>query len=345
MGANDRRQWSCQVVLVAAVAVAVSSCGGPTTPPPLPTPTPAPTIERCTAGQPMTTFTVSPSTVTDGDTLTFSWTAPCGYVSIAQAGQSPFTTLQQSSGSYQLRPNTPGYPTAPGATVYEAKNGDTATPLRATVTVNTKNHPPTVTVAASPTGCHPQHWKPTSCSVMCTASASDQDGDSLSYGWSGCATGSASTATCTISEPGSFPCTVTVTDSKGGSVTGSATVQGTNEAPTQSNSCWHGGVDAGCVSATSFLANQACAGDALTYRFVAADPDDPEPWNSLSSTCTATSQTPGACTVCQCWLYNAGTMRFFVEFGTRAAGTCTLAVTVTDDWGAATTVTPSVTVK
>jgi len=335
MGASDRKKYLCRSVLVAAVST-VACSGNTPTGPATPTPTPAPTVQQCTAGQPMTTFTVSPSTITDGDTLTFNWTAPCGFVSIAQAGQSPFTTLQQSSDSYRLRPNTPGYPTAPGATVYEAKNGDTATPLRATVTTKAKVGP---AISLSGAGsCYPVHAGNAGCNVQVTASASNYD----SIAWSGCCSGSGTTATCHVPNPGSFTCSASATG-PGGSAQTSMQVSGTNAAPTQSNGCWHGGVDAGCVSATSFLANQACAGDALTYRFVAADPDDPVPSSSL--TCSATSQTPGVCTVCQCWLYNAGTMRFFVEFGTRAAGTCTLAVTVTDDWGAATTVSPSVTVK
>jgi hypothetical protein len=104
--------------------------------------TPTPATAFCTAGvQPMTSFTASPSRIAEGDAFTLYWTAPCGSVSVAQRGQTPFLVLQPSSGSYQLKSGLAGYPTASGDTVYEAKNGGTATPLNMTVTLQPKATP------------------------------------------------------------------------------------------------------------------------------------------------------------------------------------------------------------
>ena len=188
------------------------ACGSPTGPS-TPTPTPAPPATACTASapQPMTSFTADPATITDGDTFTLRWAAPSGFVSLAQKGKGPFQTLLPSTGSYVLRPGLDGYPTVTGDTVYEARNADTATPREATVTVQPKvtpNRPPTVSVAVSASTCHPVS-KTSPCSVTCTATASDPDGDTLNYAWSGCASGTAAAATCTVSKLTAFTCSWT----------------------------------------------------------------------------------------------------------------------------------------
>jgi hypothetical protein len=336
MSANDRRVLAGQFLFLAVVtAVACSSNPTdpqkttPTQPPITPTTTPTP----CTAAQPMTSFTASPTTVTQGNSFTLSWSAPCGWVSLALAGQTPFATLQPSNGTYTLQQGQGGYPTNTGSTVYEAKNGDTATPRSATVTVTSANHDPAVTVAASAPGCHPRHATPQSCTVTCTASASDQDSDSLSYSWSGCATGSGTTATCTITQPGANACTVTVTDGKGGNGTGSATVTGTNDAPTEYDGCWSNG--AGCTL-PSLSRNWTFAGDAPSYRFFAGD-DDPAPWSS--TTCSAISVDDTICFVAYACTGMGGANRKILGVSTRnKVGDCKLDVTVTDDWSTSTTV-------
>ena len=100
----------------------------------------------------MTSFTADPATITNGAAFTLRWAAPCGFVSLAQKGQGPFITLQPSTGSYALQTGQNGYPTATGNTVYEARNGDTATPLEATLTVNAAATPtPTATATPAPT--------------------------------------------------------------------------------------------------------------------------------------------------------------------------------------------------
>jgi len=83
----------------------------------------------------MTSFTTDPLTITNGDTFTLRWAAPCGFVTLAQKGKGPFMTLLPSTGSYALRFGLDGYPTATGNTVYEGRIADTATPRGTTVTV------------------------------------------------------------------------------------------------------------------------------------------------------------------------------------------------------------------
>jgi hypothetical protein len=278
-------------------------------------------------------FAVTPTTITQGDELTLTWQGENGTVSLAIKGTPAFIRGLSASGSYVIKSGTGGYPVATGPTTYQAAIGDVAERLETTVTVNppapvNTNHDPVVSVTAVPTGCHPRHQTPQSCSATCTARASDEDGDALSYNWSGCATGGSSTATCTVTQPGNTACTVRVTDTKGGTATASATVEGTNVPPGMTNGCWWGGTPAGCALTSLPAWTNA------EYRFVGSDPDDPEPWNTL--TCSATSQTPSSCTVTRCYLYNMSTLRFFVELGTRGAGTCTLRVTLNDDWGATT---------
>ncbi len=318
-------------LLIGAILTA-GACSSPTTPtpggsnPPSGGTSPGQTVVE------LKSFTATPATITEGDELTLTWQGQNGAVSLAQKGAAPFVAGLPASASHLLKPGAPGYPASPGTVVYEAAIGDVAKRLETTVTVNRRaplNHDPTVTVTASPTGCHPRHWSPESCSVRCSAAAQDADGDALGYAWSGCAAGSGSTATCIVPRPGSHDCTVTVTDGKGGSATGSATVQGTNEAPGITNACWSGG--GGC-NLTTLAANWTFTGDAPTLRFLATD-DDPDPAESIAACSAVSLGTPRGCTVIQCRLANANG-RFYVEFNTLGPGrTCTLEVTLTDDWG------------
>ena len=138
MEAMPDRAWVRGVLLVATVAMAAcsSSIVDPTLPP-TPTPSPGSTPVPCTASAPlpMKSFTADPATITNGDSFTLRWAAPCGFVTLAQKGQGPFITLEPSTGSYTLQIGMSGYPAATGDIVYEARNADTATPREATVTV------------------------------------------------------------------------------------------------------------------------------------------------------------------------------------------------------------------
>ena len=67
------------------------------------------------------------------------------------------------------------------------------------------------------------------CALEVTATASDPDGDALMYAWSGCATGTAATAVCTIKDPGTVAATVAVDDGHGHTVSASAPGEGDSE--------------------------------------------------------------------------------------------------------------------
>ena len=127
----------------------------------------------------------------------------------------------------QQPPPTPTPEPTPAPTP-EPTPGPTVAP-----TVAPANRPPTVSVSASASTCHPP--TPTqACTVTCTASATDPDSDTLSYSWSGCASGSGSSATCTVSNLSAFTCSVKVSDGRGGTASGNATVTGVNHPPSVS---------------------------------------------------------------------------------------------------------------
>ena len=69
------------------------------------------------------------------------------------------------------------------------------------------------------------------CTVALTANVSDPNGDSLSYDWSGCASGSGKNGSCTVGAIGAFTATVTVRDGRGGEATASHEVEGLNDSP------------------------------------------------------------------------------------------------------------------
>jgi hypothetical protein len=330
MGASDRRKCLFRFVIVVAVSTVACSGDTPTTPS-TPTPTPAPTVQGCSASapQPMTSFSASSATIVDGDSFALSWTAPCGSVSIGIKGQSPFILNQPTSGSYQLKPGLPGYPTAPGDTIYEATNGDVAQRFTATVMMKAKLQ---VSVSASPDSCHPQKWNSKACTVTCSADTTGGNSGALSYQWSGCASGSGSTGTCTFSQPGSADCNVAVTDSKGVSATASKTVQGSNAAPGVTNPRWY------------------YTGVPCTYKncwfFLTPTDDDPQPSSSIvSCSAEAVSGTTGCgllpggaggngCYPNMTLSYDSG---LAINMETNTSGTiCQLRVTITDDWGTST---------
>jgi len=323
MSARGCGEWShlCVLFSVAAVAGCSSSPTGPSTP----TPTPTATIATCTAGQPMTSFTATPSTITTGDTFTLNWTAPCGFVSLARAGQSPFAMLQPSSGSYQVPPSSPGYPTGTGTVSYEAKNGDTATPIHTTVTVNPKATPtpaaaPTVSLSpTSGTTCHPikRSGVVTACSVNFNASGTGY----TSLAWSGCCSGSTGTpGACRINDiTSTFTCTVTATGD-GGTASANGTATGINSPP--------------------FL------GSTPTYSPSAPLPENTVVWANYDAndpdgdgySCVRTRACGGPCgSIDTCSIVPSLTSQGQVRFDTgSSAGTCCWGVQWTDEWGAIT---------
>lgn len=92
------------------------------------------------------------------------------------------------------------------------------------------NAAPTVTVAfQGPSACTPLPGKP--CTLTVKVDASDADGDSLSFAWSGCAAGASRQATCTVDRPGPVVAAVDVSDGHGHTVRGTASGGGTNQPP------------------------------------------------------------------------------------------------------------------
>jgi Bacterial Ig domain len=91
-----------------------------------------------------------------------------------------------------------------------------------------ENAAPVVSVAfTSASSCMPHGSF--SCTLDVVAQASDSDGDSLTYSWSGCATGNTSKAVCTIKDPGKVTATVTVDDGHGHQAAASASGEGDPE--------------------------------------------------------------------------------------------------------------------
>jgi hypothetical protein len=176
----------------------------------------------------VSTFRAQPSIVAEGESFELHWEAEGGTVSLAIKGEGPFVVGLPMSGFHVLSEGASGYPSGVGETTYEATVGDGAARAETTVTVQS-NRPPSATVSCSPSTCHPPAGG--SCSSTCTADASDEDGDDLTYAWSGCARGSERTAACTVNALSAFTATVNVSDGQA-SVTASAVVTGTNRAPT-----------------------------------------------------------------------------------------------------------------
>lgn len=87
------------------------------------------------------------------------------------------------------------------------------------------NQAPRVEVSAGRSSCHPE------CTVNVTAAAQDVEGDALDYAWSGCASGSARTATCRLRSLGPSTAVVSVRDARGALAVGTVTVAGVNEPP------------------------------------------------------------------------------------------------------------------
>ena len=89
-----------------------------------------------------------------------------------------------------------------------------------------QNAPPTVTVAfQGPSACTPR--PDASCTLEVIAEARDPDGDPLRYAWTGCASGTAPRATCTVPRPGPVVASVEVNDDHGHTVRGSVSGEGT----------------------------------------------------------------------------------------------------------------------
>jgi hypothetical protein len=272
-------------------------------------------------------FTATPSTIVEGESFTLAWAGESGQtatVALSVKGGTVFASSRPATGSELMKPGVPGYPVGTGTITYLARNSDPVPPLEATVIVKAANRAPTVSISA-PEGCHPQKWDSKPCTVTCTAQASDPDGDSLSYQWSGCAGGTGSTGTCTFSQLSSAECTVTVTDSQGVSASASKTVQGTNVAPDvapKGASPWQCG--------GTYRPNPVGGTIWCRVYFTVSD-DDPDPSHAVTF-----GTNPGNP---ECYVnetsFTGDTLDF--QMGMGNSGSCDITVVVTDDWGASRT--------
>jgi hypothetical protein len=151
----------------------------------------------------------------DGDALFYSFEARVGTVT-PEGPQSNRATYAAGAarGSDEIR-----------VTVRDSKNA-AATGVE-TVTLQDNRAPLLqMETLVSERACHPP------CSLTIVANASDaDDGDRLSYLWSGCASGGEATSRCTVGSPGPHTAAVLVMDGRGGVATGAVTVEGRNGAP------------------------------------------------------------------------------------------------------------------
>lgn len=132
----------------------------------------------------------------------------------------------------------------------------------------TANQPPTVSVTPAADSCHPRPNAP--CRVTFVAQASDPDpGEVLTYAWTGCTSGTATTAECVVPGLADFTGTVTVRDRAGATATASGRVRGVNRPPTGAASAAAAGCHpypAACRVDVSATGNDP-DGDPLTFAW------------------------------------------------------------------------------
>jgi hypothetical protein len=150
----------------------------------------------------------------DGDRLFFRYAADSGTVTPDPSNPALATYVDRGGTAESDRLTV---------TVTDARN--TSATLTRTVPLQ-GNRGPVVSLSRVIDACHPP------CRITFTAEASDPEGEELSYVWSGCTSGTERSAPCFIEHPGPAGVAVTVTDQQGGVTTVTATVEGTNAAPT-----------------------------------------------------------------------------------------------------------------
>ena len=251
-----------------------------------------------TGDKPCTLTAVAHASDADSDTITFAWsgcasgTTARATCSVAKAGD-VVATVQVSDGH--------GHQTSASAT------GHGSTPA-------TSNTAPTVNVRFDgATTCTPMPNK--ACTLDVTVIASDPDNDALEYKWDGCAKGSSTRATCSLSKPGPVQATVTASDGHGHDVTASATAVGEDEPPT---------VKVGYVSVFS--------SGSIEVLGSIVDPEEGELCGGGTNFCLSVTGS-GACTGragCSRNLCLGGLELYATQ--SAAHGTCTLSIEVQDSF-------------
>jgi hypothetical protein len=148
----------------------------------------------------------------EGDVLFFHYQADAGTV-----------TRDEADGSRAVYHND-GVPRPADRIVVTVLDGSSAVTTHEVAVSLQGNRAPVVRVVG-PRVCHP------SCSLELTAMAEDPDNDPLSYTWSGCASGTDRSATCTLTAAGHFTAAVGVQDTRGGFTYVSVGLDGANARP------------------------------------------------------------------------------------------------------------------
>jgi hypothetical protein len=205
----------------------------------------------------LSSFTATPGTLRDGDELTLAWTGDAGLVSVSIKGGASFIMGRPSTGNHVLRSGMAGYPPV-GQTTYQAANSDVGVRLEATVTVTaptpepTSTPPPaapTISLSAAASSCYPVKAGNAGCDVSVTATASNYS----SITWSGCCSGSGTTAACHINDLDTpHDCTATATGPGGSAHATTPTVTGTNSAPVVAIP-WRSAAQTTCDSDVEFV--------------------------------------------------------------------------------------------
>jgi hypothetical protein len=148
----------------------------------------------------------------DGDRLFYRYSAEAGTIIAdpAHEGQATYTRIATE---------------LPGDTItVTATDTKNASNSAARTVPFLGNRPPQVSIGGGGS-CHPP------CTRTFTASATDPDGDPVTYLWTGCASGTANIATCSLATVGDITAAVVVSDGRGGVASASALATGTNRPP------------------------------------------------------------------------------------------------------------------
>jgi hypothetical protein len=196
---NKKRCLLITVIAVAAVLTLASSCTTPTNQEPIITSLEAEAGWTIPSGSLQVVCTASDP---DGDELSYNWSTSAGEVN--GDGNTLTWTAPQSEGSYSV-----------AVVVTDGHGGEVMDYVAITVRAN---NPPTIASLTADA-----EWTTPSGSVQATCSASDPDGDELSYNWTATA-GSISGAGTVINwtapqAVGEYDVTVVVKDGHGGSAT------------------------------------------------------------------------------------------------------------------------------
>ena len=133
-----------------------AACSSPTGPSGAPTPTPTPPPSQIESGAAITSFSIDPPRIFEGESFTLAWKGEGAGVTVqlARKGESPFIVGLPLTGEHVMAAGQTGYPSALGVTIYEAIVGDAASRREATLTMNPAPTPtPTPVPTPTPDTC------------------------------------------------------------------------------------------------------------------------------------------------------------------------------------------------